>query len=363
MTYAAGSQRLVLDWSAGIKGIQSGMPLQQAISLHREAKLIPADMTHYLNVFERIMDALSKISPLVEESDLGCAYLGLDGLQLAYKNENALINATKTVIPKGFDVRLGIATGKFPAYLSSLYRPNGGSITLDRDFASFLRDLPCNVLPISIKSKQKLRDFGLQTLGQISALPVGPLQAQFGPEGKQIWELSRGNDTTPLYPRNTQDTIEKSTVLPSATVSMEAILAGVESLLSGIFAHDALKTKVVHSLVLWAKVWSFGYWEQSVKFKEPSTNAQNTLSHIKHVIENHHPPGPVEELGIRITALGAHSGRQKPLFSETKAKDNLLEDIKQMELRLGGPQVFKVKEVEPWSRIPERRQALVPISQ
>ncbi len=142
---------------------------------------------------------------------------------------------------------------------------------------------------------------------------------------------------------------------------MEAILVGVESLLSGILRET--KGKGICALLLWANIWGSGYWEQSIKFKEPALNTRNALSRIKQMLENHPPPGPVEELGIRITALGTGSGHQKNLFSEVRSKDNLLDDIKQMEVRLGGHQVFKVKEIEPWSRIPERRQALVPISQ
>ena len=362
VAYESGSQRLVLDWSAGLKEMQSGMPVQQAIYMHGDARLISADIKYYSNVFERLLDALEGVSPLVEEADPGCVYLGLDGLQLIYESKDALIDATKRVIPKGFDVRLGIAEGKFPAYLSALYSSSDGPRDLDMDPA-FLKGLSCDVLPVSIKSKEKLRDFGLQTVGQVSALSLGPLQSQFGPEGKRIWELARGDDSTPLYPRGTQETIEKSIVPPSATVSLDAILAGVESLLSGIFSHKALEGKGICSLVLWANIWGSGYWEQNIKFKEPSINTRTTLSRIKHVIENHPPAGPVEELGIKVTALRPQSGRQKNFFSEVRAKDNLLDDIKQMELRLGGPQVFKVKEIEPWSRIPERRQALVPISQ
>jgi DNA polymerase-4 len=39
------------------------------------------------------------------------------------------------------------------------------------------------------------------------------------------------------------------------------------------------------------------------------------------------------------------------------------EALKQLEFRLGSPQVFKVKEVEPWSRITERSYALKPLNQ
>ena len=65
---------------------------------------------------------------------------------------------------------------------------------------------------------------------------------------------------------------------------------------------------------------------------------------------------------MRITGLGRQSRRQKSLFADIRAQEHLMDDIKQMELRLGGNQVFKVKEVEPWSRIPERRYTLTPLN-
>jgi DNA polymerase-4 len=66
-------------------------------------------------------------------------------------------------------------------------------------------------------------------------------------------------------------------------------------------------------------------------------------------------------VGLKITGLGYRSGRQRSLFAEIRARDHLMDDIKQLEMRLGSPQVFKIKEVEPWSRIPERRYALTPL--
>ena len=91
-------------------------------------------------------------------------------------------------------------------------------------------------------------------------------------------------------------------------------------------------------------------------------DTRSIISRVKLVLENYPQPGPVEQLGIRITGLGYGNGRQKSLFSEIRAKDHLMEDIRQLNLRLGDHQIFKVKEVEPWSRIPERRYALTPLN-
>jgi DNA polymerase-4/protein ImuB len=105
------------------------------------------------------------------------------------------------------------------------------------------------------------------------------------------------------------------------------------------------------------------HWERTVQFKEPAITMKCTFSRIRRVLEDYPQPGPVEQLGIRINRLGYPRGRQTSLLSELRARDYLLEDIRQLELRLGNPQVYKVKGIEPWSRIPERRYALAPTDQ
>ena len=350
--------------------------------------MIQADIPYYWSVFNGILDRLEKKSPLIEGSELGCIYIGLDGLQLLYKNDEALIESVREVIPEVFKARMGIAEGKFMAYLIAQYAddkndatqtaPNlkqssglpsqhhnkdiHNSRTFSSNIMAFLKDLPYEVLPVSAKSKRKMQDYGIRTLGQLTKLAQGPLQAQFGPEGKRILELSSGHDDTPLFPRSMQETIEESTTLSSVTVSLENIQAAIEGLLSHTFAKEILKGKGIRSLILWTRGWNGEHWERSLQFKEPAIETKSVISRVSLVLESYPQPGPVEQLGIRITRLGFGDGRQRSLFSEARAKDHLMEDIKQLNLRLGDHQVFKVEEIEPWSRMPERRYSLTPLN-
>jgi DNA polymerase-4 len=363
ITYSVGSQKLVLDYSPELEGLSIDMPLQQALSKHGEVELIQADIPRYWSVFNEILDGLETKSPLVEGLELGQAYLDLDGMQLIYPDDQAVVKSVREVIPAQFGVRMGIAEGKFLAYLSALYSPPDLDYKiLTGDVEGYLRDLSCDVLPVSLKSKSKLHDFGLHKLGQIVSLPPGPIQAQFGPEGKRIWELARGYDDTPLYPRCTEEVIEENTTLSSVTVSLEALLVTWEALLSRAFVRFGPKGMGVRSINLWTRSWTAQHWERDIQFKEPAMNVRSVISRIKQVIESYPQPGPVERLGIKVTGLGHQSGKQKSLFTELRAQDHLMDDIKQLELRMGSPQVFKIKEVEPWSRIPERRYALTPLS-
>ncbi|HJX13018.1 MAG TPA: hypothetical protein VJ377_05755 [Dehalococcoidales bacterium] len=360
VTYASGSQKLVLDHSPDLDGLRPGMPLQSALARHGEVELRHADVPRYWSVFNGILDALERISPLVEGADLGCAYIGVDGLHLIYPDDAALVGAVRESIPEIFAPLVGIAGNKFLACLVARRSPPGGHQALTGEAGSFLRDLPGDVLPVSARSRERLRDFGLRTLGQVAALPPGPFQSQFGPEGRKIWELANGRDDTPLYPRLAEQAIEESAALPSVTVSLEAILVAVETLLARVFGRIGPAGRGIRGLKLWTRTWGAAHWERRIQFKEPAMDVKSAVSRIKRILEDYPQPGPVEQVGLGITGLGYPRGRQKSLFSEIRARDHLLDDIRQLEFRLGNPQVYKVKEIEPWSRIPERRYALTP---
>jgi len=360
ISYGKGSRKLVLDYSPELEGLQRDMPIQQALSQYGTAELLQADIPYYWSIFNRILDRMETKSPLVEGEELGTIYLGIDGLQLIYPDNDSLIESVKEVLSETFNPLIGIATGKFPAYLAARYNSSDTYKTLSGDIYSLLKDLPCDTLPISMKSRGRLRDFGISTIGQLAVLPGGPLQSQFGPEGKRMKELSNGIDTTPLYPRFQKEIIEDNAALPSVTVSLETLLVTMEGLLARVFSRISSKGLGISSLTIWTSAWNSEHWERKIQFKEPAMNLQTTISRVRRVLENFPQPGPVEEAGVRITRLGYPQGRQKGLLREVRGKDNLLEDIHQLGLRQGSPQVFRIKEVEPWSRIPERRYALAP---
>jgi len=211
-----------------------------------------------------------------------------------------------------------------------------------------------------MKNRQKLHVFGLHTLGQVATLPPGPLLSQFGTEGKKIYELARGYDDTPLYSRLMAENVEESLTLSSVTVSLEAVLVSLESLLLRVFNRISRNGLGIRCLTVWTRTWNAEHWERTVHFKEPAMDTRTVISRLKLVIEDYPQPGPVEQVGLSITRLGYPRGRQKSLFSEVRAQDSLSEDIRQLELRLGNPQIYKLQEVEPWSRIPERRYTLAP---
>ncbi len=359
VTYTTDSKKLVLDYSPELDGLQQDMPLQHALSRYNNVSLISADIPYYRSTFTKLLDALEGISPLIEGDESRNIFISLEGLQLIFPDYRTIMNAVLDIIPNIFKPQIGLACNKLLAYLAALSCPQSGYRILTDNTAAFLKDLPCDVLPISIKSRQRLRDFGLYTLSQLSALPPGPLLSQFGMEGKKLYNLARGRDDTPLIPRIMTRAINGNAALPSVTTSLEVILAELESLLAKVFINISRLGLGIYRVDIWTRSWSAAHWERTIRFKEPVIDIKSVTKRIKRLLEDYPQQGPVEHVGFRITRLGYPRGRQGNLLPKVRAQDQLMEDIRQLELRLGNPQVYKAQEMEPWSRIPERRYILV----
>ena len=81
---------------------------------------------------------------------------------------------------------------------------------------------------------------------------------------------------------------------------------------------------------------------------------------LKNALEAIEIPGPLEDIRMIVSDTAGESGIQSSLFIEVRKQQQLREVMQQLKVRLRTrPPIYKVLDVEPWSRIPERRQALV----
>ena len=73
------------------------------------------------------------------------------------------------------------------------------------------------------------------------------------------------------------------------------------------------------------------------------------------------PPAPVDELTVELLGLTGEAAKQASLFGPGAGQRGpISEAARQLRARYGRVPLYRAVEVEPWSRIPERRWALVP---
>jgi len=357
---STGSSREVYDFSPWLRNIRVGMPLQQALSFHIGVHVLEADILHYQEAFEDLVRALEQRSPVVEPGDIGCIYVGLDGLEEMYGGEARLIQSLIQAVPDHLGPKVGVATGKFVAQVAARKAKPGGAFKAPKDARPFLAPYPVETLPISWKVVSRLRSFGLKTLGQVAKLPMGAIQAQFGLIGRLIWDLSNGRDRSHLVPRKQDETVSQHLSFSDPTSTTGVILLGVETLLGRAFSQQLLRGRYARLASLQGQMYRGPLWVQPVPFREPVGDKARALSAIKAKLDAHPVPGPLEDLYLTLSGLTGEAGQQASLFVDIRRKDQLRETLRQLEVSLGRrPPIYQVREVEPWSRLPERRMALV----
>ena len=359
-----GSKDLVLDSSAEAKGVTAGMPLAEAMARCKDASLIQADAPYYNNTFDNLIKALELRSPAVEKDGLGCAYVGMEGLEMMYGGEARVIASLLQAAPAEFNPRVGVAEGKFPAYVAAVSTQGGRATRIPSDSArtaAFLSGLSVGLLPLSWANKTRLHRFGIHTLGQLSSLPEGAVQAQMGTEGRKAWLLASGVDNSPLISHRAQQVVEESLTFPQPTVTWSPILTGLGTLLGRAFARPEVGGRYVRTATIESHVYRLPPWVKEFGFKEALGSRDRALFALKSRLDSVTLPGPLEDMKLTLSGLTGESGIQTNLFSDVRKQEQLKEMMRQLEALLGGkPPIYQMKEIEPWSRIPERRQALVP---
>jgi DNA polymerase-4/protein ImuB len=366
----------VLDCSLGAEtsGVRRGQRMSEAIGLCHRAVVLPPDPPHYRRRSEEVLDFLAGFSPEVEPAaETGTAYLSLRGLPVApapFAEE--LIAALHGRL--GFMASAGVAGGKFAARAAALTRrpglvqavPEGGE-------AAFLAPLPVSFLPASDSMRWRLGLLGIETIGEVAALPLGAFQQQFGPEGKRCWELANGIDGEPLLPRAREETVVRRLQLPAPAVALETILAAAQRLLQAAYGDSGRRAQtgprlggrwvrkaVVRGTLDGPDGRAGGSWELPVPFREALADPKDAWFAVKSAIERHPPERPLEELEVELVGLSGESGKQASMFEgKGKLEGQVREAVRQLQAQHGRALVGKVVEVEPWSRIPERRSALV----
>ena len=135
----------------------------------------------------------------------------------------------------------------------------------------------------------------------------------------------------------------------------------MEALVGWAYARPELHNRCARLAVLEAELYRASPWVVRIPFREPVGDRVRALFVIKSRMEGRSLSAPVEALTLTLSGLTGEAGRQESLFLDVRRREQLREAVRQLEASLGKkPPIYQVREMEPWSRYPERRAVLAP---
>ena len=238
-------------------GVRSAMPLREAYRRCPHAIFLEGNPHKYLEYSRRVKSTLERFSPLVEMASIDEAYLDLTGterllgppLRAAHSLHEAV--RTDTSLP----CSIGIGTSRLMAKIGSgLAKPNGVLFVESGSEAAFLAPLDVGWIPGVGKVMQgKLRDAGIQTIGQAAERGEEFLESNFGRAGLALAGKAIGRDagawfSTGFSQSSSPKSISHETTFREDTrdpIAIDATLAKLSQLVARRLREHGLWTKTI----------------------------------------------------------------------------------------------------------------------
>ena len=344
-------------------GVKPGMTVSQAIGLCPTLRLVEPDPVHYDDRFASLLSALNEVSPIVEAAELGLAYVGCDGLEGIYGGPEKVVEAIRHT---SHAARVGVGLGKFTAWVAaSRSKPGDAVIVPVGGEKAFLASQPISVLPLDADIHRRLRQLGIRSLGALAALPEAAITAQFGAVGRRLWRLAAGRIADPVEGRIAPEPIVAALTFFTPVGERELLVHALEQLISRALKHPRRIGWRVHAVRLRAGIEGGGSWLATHFLKDPTADAGSIGAPLKTRLEQSPPTGGVERLVLEFTALAPGTAELQLFARDAQAAARagqqraLQSAAREIRMRVKRACLYHVIEVQPWSRLPERRYALI----
>ena len=247
-------------------GVRSAMPALRAERLCPEAIFVPPDFVRYRTVSRGVREIFHRYTDLIEPLSLDEAYLDVTENKIGLPTATRVAKAIRQQIRDELHLTAsaGVAPNKFLAKIASDWRkPDGLFVIQPDDVPAFLPPLPVERIPgVGKVTEDKLKQIGVQTVGDLQALDAAALEARFGKYGHRLYELARGIDHNPVIPdRPTKSISAEDTFERDIPLSETGEL--IERLAQKVWSASRHEARVARTVVLKLKTSEFNILTRS----------------------------------------------------------------------------------------------------
>jgi protein ImuB len=389
----AGRRQVVGEVSPAAEafGVVPGMRVGEALARCPELRLVPPDPDGVRTLWRRALERLERIGAACESDREGEAFFAADGLRGIHGGGlDGVLDAARAAVGRG--ARLGCAPGRFSAYAAALRArprrrtggglrgtgagglrgaaagapmagPGGAVIVPAGAVQPFLAPLPVGLLRSRAGLEplpELLERLGIRTLGQLAALPTAAIAERFGHPGLLARDLAQGKDT-PLEPRKPPEPVIERLELPEAA-SGPQLERALELLVARVLSRPERRGRTLRAMALAARFVEGGTWRTRATLRSASADANRLQLVLAPKLSE--LPAPAESIALEVEAWGPPAQDQGRLVEDRSPaavrRARIAEAVGQLRQAVGPEAALRVLDVDPDSRLPERRSVLAP---
>ena len=256
-------------------GVHSAMPMRTAVRLCPQGIVVRPRFPRYRELSKQVMDIFLSVTPLVEPLSLDEAYLDITA-RVAEDNQPPMAVALrlKTQVSQetGLTVSVGAATCKSVAKIASdLRKPDGLVVVEPGDEREFLDPLAVEKLwGIGPKTAEKLRQSGVETIGQLAQQTQEWHARQFGKSAAGIRAKALGQDRDQVRTEREAKSVSSENTFSVDLMDPDELKQEMEKLASGVARHLEARTLTGKTVTVKARLADFTTFTRQTTLLTPT---------------------------------------------------------------------------------------------
>jgi len=226
------------NYEARKSSVRSGMPISQEWRLCPRAVYLPPNFPLYIKVSGEIMQIARKYAGKFEQWGIDEAFLDVSDKVMDWAGAEALARQIKQEIKEkeGITVSIGVGPSKLVAKVASDFqKPDGLTIVKEEEVEKFLDPLPaCKLLWVGRKTEAKLRELGVNTIGDLARYDPTALSSMFGVMGLQMHLMAKGIDRSEVEEHMGVKSVSHETTFEEDTADSTAIFQALDALCESV---------------------------------------------------------------------------------------------------------------------------------
>ena len=341
-------------------GIRIGMALTQARALVPELRVDPADPEGDRADLERLAHSLARRwSPSVTLAGEDLLFLDLTGVAHLHGGEARMLRRLHALLARlGFAARIAVADTPGAAWAFARFRPETLLRCPPGEHGAWLAPLPVEALRLEGDAIDLLHRLGVDSIGQLAALPRAPLVRRFGTTIAARLDQALGRIPEPVTPVTPPEPIAVTQRFAEPIATPEAIAHWLGDLVHRLTEALAEAGQGARRIGLVADRVDGVPQRIGIGLARASRDPAHLLRLLARRIDQIEP-------GYGLDAMTLHLLRSEPLGSlpvderlDAEVVPDLAPLIDTLATRIGMARLWRMRPVE--SDVPERSAAALP---
>ena len=207
----------------------------------------------------------------------------------------------------GLTISVGVSFNKIFAKLGSDYKKPDATTVIDRDnWQAIVWPLPVgDLLGVGRSTQKLLRQYGVETIGQLAAFPRQTLETLLGKHGTQLHDYANGLENSPVRPQHEAEPVKSvgnGTTFPQNLTRWEEVRSGLAVLSDSVAGRLRRQGLYCGGVALTIRNAQFRQFSRQVQLDAP-THLQKDIYQTALALarQSWHAPDPIRAL--TVTAL------------------------------------------------------------